>query len=519
MIPPNINPQQYKDAKIKSWKSRHETFTQSGIKHFLDIWNVNPEQSTKDGYKTTTLAIQALIAEAIAENKTLRALGGSWSFSKAAATDGIMLNTKPLNYMFAVDQQDLHASFQGKAGNLFFCQCGTNIARLNRVLLSKGKALPTSGASNGQTIAGALSTGTHGSAFQFGAIPEYVVALHIITGPNESYWLEREKRAIVSDAYAKNFASKIERDTELFNAALVSFGSFGIIHGVMIEARDNYYLTSERLQLPLDAALWKAITTLDLSDLMTAVNKAGTTRTIANMHHFEVVVNPFDGTDNAYVTLMHEDAQRPAGIPQPEPHGNIARGDSTLGVIGALLDMVPKLTPDVVNLLFRNVYKEHPPFCGTRGQIFGDTTTRGVSFSAGLGIPVSRVQEALTEAKAIIKKDKAPIVLGMRFVKASQGTLSFTYHSPYTCIFETDGPKSQKVITCTEKIWKRFSEIGIPYTFHWGKCNNLDKTNVRKMYGDERIADWLAARKKLLSTSQLRQVFSNEFLVNLDLHG
>jgi hypothetical protein len=179
---------------------------------------------------------------------------------------------------------------------------------------------------------------------------------------------------------------------------------------------------------------------------------------------------------------------------------------------------MPKLTPDIVNLLFRNVYKEHPPFCGTRGQIFGDTTTRGVSFSAGLGIPTSRVQEALNEARAIVTQDKAPIILGMRFVKGSQGTLSFTHHMPHTCIFETDGPKSQKVISCTEKIWQRFSDIGIPYTFHWGKCNNLNKKNVRKMYDDKRITAWLEARTELLPTPKLRKVFSNEFLINMDLH-
>jgi FAD/FMN-containing dehydrogenase len=41
-------------------------------------------------------------------------------------------------------------------------------------------SLIASGASNGQTIAGAMSTGTHGSANAVGGIPDYVLALHIV---------------------------------------------------------------------------------------------------------------------------------------------------------------------------------------------------------------------------------------------------------------------------------------------------------------------------------------------------
>jgi hypothetical protein len=41
-----------------------------------------------------------LLAKAITENKTVRALGGGWSFSKVAAAEGWILNTKMLNMIF-----------------------------------------------------------------------------------------------------------------------------------------------------------------------------------------------------------------------------------------------------------------------------------------------------------------------------------------------------------------------------------------------------------------------------------
>jgi len=57
------------------------------------------------------------------------------------------------------------------------------------------------------------------------------------------------------------------RDDHLFNAALVSFGSFGVIHGVVIEAEPLALLEATRKRLPLNADLRRAIRTLDLTGL------------------------------------------------------------------------------------------------------------------------------------------------------------------------------------------------------------------------------------------------------------
>ena len=58
-------------------------------------------------------------------------------------------------------------------------------------------------------------------------------------------------------------------------------------------------------------------------------------------------------------------------------------------------------------------------------------------------------------------------------------------------------------------------EAGIPFTFHWGKVNNLNATKLRNMYGDK-IDEWIDARNKLLSPEML-QTFTNEFMMGLDL--
>jgi len=69
----------------------------------------------------------------------VRALGGGWSFSPVAATDGIIINTKPLNYGFTL-AQSAHPQYRGDPASLFFAQCGMSISELNHNLRSAGKS-------------------------------------------------------------------------------------------------------------------------------------------------------------------------------------------------------------------------------------------------------------------------------------------------------------------------------------------------------------------------------------------
>src|SRR6267142_1013222 len=84
----------------KIWINRHETFQQP-IDNLFDISNGDTGDILAD-YNATTAALQGLLARAIALGKTIRALGGGWSFTTVAATDGWMVNTKQLNMLFNI---------------------------------------------------------------------------------------------------------------------------------------------------------------------------------------------------------------------------------------------------------------------------------------------------------------------------------------------------------------------------------------------------------------------------------
>src|SRR5882724_886432 len=93
---PKINP-----TNKKQWINRHDNFKQP-IDNLYDVLNGETDDVLED-YNNTTIALQTFLRKAITDKKSARGLGGGWSFSKVAATDGRMVNTKMMNLTFTVD--------------------------------------------------------------------------------------------------------------------------------------------------------------------------------------------------------------------------------------------------------------------------------------------------------------------------------------------------------------------------------------------------------------------------------
>ena len=185
-----------------------------------------------------------MIKDSLDNNERLRAYGSSWSLSNIAHQKDRMLFNASLNIKLPVAKEQLHDASKFRAEDLFFIQCGTTIKEITEFIFRKNKSLKATGASNGQTIAGAISTGVHGSALDEGSIQDYVAGINLIIGPraNDIVYVERHTKPAMSDDFAKGINSRIIRNDDLFNAALVSLGSFGVIHGVLIETEDRYLL-------------------------------------------------------------------------------------------------------------------------------------------------------------------------------------------------------------------------------------------------------------------------------------
>jgi len=487
---------------MKEWENKHEIFKEK-IKD-LRIAANEPALDALDSYNDCTKGFQKLIQEAIETKTPIRSLGAGWSWSKiATAKNGIMLDTKQLNTTLSISAQSVVPAYTGDPGKLLFAQCGNGVWELSKELREKKLSLKTSGASNGQTIVGAMSTGAHGATFDVGAVQDFVVGMHIIVGPNRHIWLERKSAPVVSASFVQKLQTELVQNDDFFNAALVSFGNFGIIHGVMVEATDLFLLETYMRPMPYDDTLKKLMATLDFSN---ATLPCGNERPF----HLQVIINPYDKDNMAYVYSFYKRPYRD-NYQRPVPNeAGIGPGDDAPCFIGKLTNSIPKLVPVLVNTLLAGALKPFEKQFGTLGEIFNNTTLHGKLYSAAIGLPLNKVSR-VTEILFEINKIKGPFagLFAYRFIKKSQAKLAFTRFD-FTCILELDGAPSNTTKKFYSAVWQRLEEENIPFTFHWGKMNELDVDRIKKMYGKD--ADtWIAARNKLLDPAAMK-IFTNPLL-------
>jgi FAD/FMN-containing dehydrogenase len=220
--------------------------------------------------------VAAAILSAEAVSQPLRAVGSGWSFSDAAiplpdatsvkaATEDPALTSQGISSpalpssSYILDTSHLASSLQDNLANLlsvearnsgrhfYHVQAGIKVADLD-VLLdheSPPLALDSRGGSNGQALAGAFSTGTHGGEFGLKPLADYVRAIHLIGPRAVEYWIERSHDgknlamttpAQVCAAYPCIDPSHVIYDTATFQAVMVSMGCMGVIYSVILEA-------------------------------------------------------------------------------------------------------------------------------------------------------------------------------------------------------------------------------------------------------------------------------------------
>ena len=61
---------------------------------------------------------------------------------------------------------------------------------------------------------------------------------------------------------------------------------------------------------------------------------------------------------------------------------------------------------------------------------------------------------------------------------------------------------------------RRFADAGIAHTLHWSKNSGLTAAQIRRMYGEERVTKWLAARDLVFDKDpKLKKVFDSPHTV------
>jgi FAD/FMN-containing dehydrogenase len=478
---------------VHDWMNLHQTVRQKVV----DVYDIANETTGTplQNYNDSTKGIQGLIKKSIETNVPIRPLGSNWSLSNIAATPGIVLNTKPLNSIFTMTAGSVSPNYKGDSRKLVFAQCGAAVWELSRFLNPRGLSLSACGASNAQTIAGAIATGTHGAAIQFGAIQDAVVGLHLIVGPNKHIYLERGKYPVVGQPFLDKIGATLVPDDEAFSAAMVGMGAFGFVHGVMLEAEDLYLLEGYLRRVPYDDEYKKQFANIDFS-----YSKLPFPGVVP--YHFQTMLNPYDLKGGAFMTTMYKRPYR-TGYTPPQPNGEgIGPGDDAPCFMGRLSDAIPATVPLLTNQLLSSVLKPFEKVEGTLAEIFRNTTLRGKVASSAMAFPAAMAPQVM-EMLLAINKQAGPFAgcFFFRFIKKTSALMGFTRFDP-TCVLELDGVQSNGTQHFYDAVWNAFENSNIPYTFHWGKMNNLNAARMQKMYADQ-LPRFLAARSRILEADTL----------------
>ena len=497
----------------RKWENRHKTFNDP-IKNMYTLFNGAGDAVAT--YNKVTVEIMGYIKKAQEDNTTLRALGAGWSWHQimTGGPKGIILDTKPLNTIFPIGQTRVLPSYTKDVKKLKFVQCGAGIWELNEALKPENLSLKTTGASNGQTIAGLIGTGAHGSAIDVGAAQDFVVGLHIIVSSTRHVYIERESYPVVDQSFLDRFGAEHIKNDAIFNAALVSFGCFGFVHGVMVEVDDIFLIEGSMRMDDFDNDVMKLMQTNDFTNTGTVNVAEPNTRP----YHFEVKFNPYDSLQQVYITSMYKKTYQTNYIP-PNPNSQgIGPGDDAPAFIGKMLETIPALIPKAINTLTKSSLTLYEKVIGTIGEIFNNTLLRGRLLSAAVAIPIERIKEVigvLAEVNDIPSVKNFPGIYAFRFVKGTKATLGFTKFDK-TCVVEMDGAYSDRSIEYCKKVWDKLEEKNIPFACHWGKQTDLSPSRIKYMYGQEAVDSWKAARNSLLDADS-KKVFTNPIMVKWGL--
>jgi hypothetical protein len=189
--------------------------------------------------------------------RRVRACGSHWALSDAAASPNWFVETSGLDRSLtsvipaaltadsrAALAQNPHGS--GHGFTYHHVEGGVTISDLNARLDADPRqrwALPTMGGAAAQTLAGAISTGTHGGDHQLPPMADFVMAIHLVTSSRRQLWIERDI-GITDPRLLSDALPDVEqlRSTELFNAALVAVGRMGIIYSMVVTVVEQFSL-------------------------------------------------------------------------------------------------------------------------------------------------------------------------------------------------------------------------------------------------------------------------------------
>lgn len=380
---------------------------------------------------TSSAEIAATVRAAVAAGERIRPVGSGHSFTPVARTDGHRMELTGLADDVRVDLDR----------RLVTIPAGTTLRALNRLLAGYGLALPNLGDIDAQTVAGAISTGTHGTGAQHGCLSTFVTALTLVTGLGEVLHCSADEHP------------------DVFAAARVSLGALGVLVDVTLSCVDAFVLHAHERPAPLAAVL------AELPEL------------VERHDHVEFYWFPY--TDR--VQVKSNDRVPVNDRPLPRWHrwlNDEFLSNTVLAGACRLGRAVPALAPGISSVAARVLTERH--YTGPSDTVF--CSPRRVRFvEMEYALPRAALAPALADLRRIV--DRLPVKVlfpvEIRFSAADDIWLSHGYgrDSAYLAVHQYVGMPYEPYFRAVEELAE-----GLGGRPHWGKLHWRDAASLAPAY-------------------------------------
>ena len=172
-------------------------------------------------------ALATLVRDAHIQGRAVRVVGSGHSFTGAAVSNDVMVRIGRLSGIRSVDRDGMTVTVGA----------GTPLWRLNELLHGEGLALPNLGDIAYQTVAGAISTSTHGTGVGLGGLATQVRGMRLVDGAGN----------LVTACPSEN--------PDVLDVARVAVGALGVITEVTLSVVPTFLLRAVEAPMRLDRVL------------------------------------------------------------------------------------------------------------------------------------------------------------------------------------------------------------------------------------------------------------------------
>ncbi len=451
--------------------------------------------------------VVALVQQAEDAGTTVRAVGSGHSWSDVALTTGFLVETHALDRCPEGPPPLLRAGVDPDPSDgrrLVWTEAGIRLRALNRVLHARGLALSNMGGWDAQTLAGVISTSTHGSGIRFGPIADQVRSLDLVAAGGIIHRVEPQSGPTDPAAFAARHPHRVlVQDDDAFHAVVVGMGCMGIVVGATLAVEPLYCLREVRTLRTWDEV--KA----DLLDPQLAI--------LHRHRHYEVLVNPYERDGRRLCLVTTRDpvpCGRHGAIRTRNPLVELASAfPLTPRILNLVLGLFPRIAPRLIDAQMKAIARRSYEQVSYKVLNIGNANLLA-AWSSEIAVPlegdchvraVERIFDVAARRRELGEAFHSS-AFSLRFVRRSPAFASMM-HGRDTMMIElillTHTEGGMELLAAHEEALYELG--GRP---HWGQVNTLTGSHglVASMY--ERWDDWLAAHERFNASGAFDGPFS-----------